>query len=298
MKATTLKSCFFLVVTLVLTDANKLTVLHLTKQDVEATFEDESSGNGIHIDSAYGRLTISTLTGRTLVSAKTSDTSGYRYEVVTLLSDTYVRDKLMGDVPVTKEFAEYILGSEDAERTLIQRQLLASFNARKRSQDTMVTAIGELLRAPETSLMKAAVAALADYENRRITGVSYPAVLPFFAFVTRLLEVEKQINEQAKPVTVDNFKHKLLKRQSNVSDDDYNDDDDDDYDDCLDYCPPCEDDSCLGMCGFGCSCWSFLCGDCCYHVGCYDHRLCCRENFFSIACMFPIYFKCEENYYC
>ena len=50
---------------------------------------------------------------------------------------------------------------------------------------------------------------------------------------------------------------------------------------------------CLGMCGPGCSCWSFACGDCCYWAGCYQHDLKCRDSFFSFACLLPFNFACN-----
>ena len=58
------------------------------------------------------------------------------------------------------------------------------------------------------------------------------------------------------------------------------------------YCPRGEcpvGNTCLGMCGPSCSmCWDywFICDDCCFHRGCYDHDLCCsRGLFFSIYVM-------------
>jgi hypothetical protein len=46
------------------------------------------------------------------------------------------------------------------------------------------------------------------------------------------------------------------------------------------YCQAYPDraDSCYGMCGPGCSCWSWVCGDCCYHSGCAVHDSWCREG--------------------
>ena len=35
---------------------------------------------------------------------------------------------------------------------------------------------------------------------------------------------------------------------------------------------------CYGMCGNGCSCWSWVCGDCCYHGGCAQHDSWCRNG--------------------
>lgn len=51
---------------------------------------------------------------------------------------------------------------------------------------------------------------------------------------------------------------------------------------------------CVGMCGAGCSCWSWVCGDCCLHQGCYHHDICCgRDGYFSWSCAFPWNFSCS-----
>lgn len=46
------------------------------------------------------------------------------------------------------------------------------------------------------------------------------------------------------------------------------------------YCQayPNGGNSCYGMCGPGCSCWSWVCGDCCYHYGCAVHDSWCRQG--------------------
>ena len=50
---------------------------------------------------------------------------------------------------------------------------------------------------------------------------------------------------------------------------------------------------CLGMCGPGChTCLKFMCGDCCFHKGCYDHDKCCERNAWGMACLIPIGFNC------
>lgn len=45
---------------------------------------------------------------------------------------------------------------------------------------------------------------------------------------------------------------------------------------CNDY--PNSDDGCFGMCGDGCSCWRWVCGDCCWHPGCAVHDAFCRSG--------------------
>lgn len=52
--------------------------------------------------------------------------------------------------------------------------------------------------------------------------------------------------------------------------------------------------NCLGMCGKGCSCWKRVCGDCCWHRGCYEHDLCCGRKKGKISCWIPLGFKCSS----
>ena len=53
---------------------------------------------------------------------------------------------------------------------------------------------------------------------------------------------------------------------------------------------PCtrpKENKCRGMCGPGCTCWRWYCGNCCRHQGCYEHDLCCKRNLFSSYCFTP-----------
>ena len=61
-----------------------------------------------------------------------------------------------------------------------------------------------------------------------------------------------------------------------------------------DPCPPGEicDPECIGMCGQLCSCWPWLCGDCCYWLGCYQHDRSC-ESYLSFSCILPFNFDCN-----
>ena len=44
--------------------------------------------------------------------------------------------------------------------------------------------------------------------------------------------------------------------------------------------------NCFGLCGYGCSCWSSVCGDCCVHEYCLTHDDCCSRNgFWSWSCL-------------
>ncbi|KAJ7365378.1 hypothetical protein OS493_005485 [Desmophyllum pertusum] len=49
---------------------------------------------------------------------------------------------------------------------------------------------------------------------------------------------------------------------------------------------------CRGMCGPTCTCWSLICGDCCYHQGCYEHDRCCDvKGFWDTYCLLPFMYS-------
>ena len=57
---------------------------------------------------------------------------------------------------------------------------------------------------------------------------------------------------------------------------------------------PDKDELCIGMCGPECKCWCWVCGDCCFYQGCYEHDICCRNNVYSFDCWFPYNFSCNS----
>ena len=67
-----------------------------------------------------------------------------------------------------------------------------------------------------------------------------------------------------------------------------------------DRCPSSEETDCNGMCGYGCGCWKWTCGDCCVHKGCLGHDECCRkdQSMWNTGCLFPYGFQCDKPYEC
>ena len=104
-----------------------------------------------------------------------------------------------------------------------------------------------------------------------ITGYDYPIMLQFYATVLRIRALSG--NPTVQPSSVAKS--------------------DQDKKNCLDQCPPCKESGCHGMCGNECECWSWVCGDCCFHQGCYDHGHCCEEDPYSFSCLFPWNFSCD-----
>ena len=58
--------------------------------------------------------------------------------------------------------------------------------------------------------------------------------------------------------------------------------------------------TCTGMCGPSCTCWTWVCGDCCLHSGCYEHDMCCDQNPLGSRCIAPWYygFTCDSYKKC
>ena len=140
--------------------------------------------------------------------------------------------------------------------------------------------IRDLLQIEEITLLEDASRAVGE---RGVTGKNTPMVLPFHMFalkMTQLLDAQNSItnkqNEKS-PVPVVVSSHK--KRAA----------------DCKKYK---EYDDCKGLCGKGCSCWKWVCDDCCYHQGCFDHDECCEiHGYFSSECINNSW-ECDEPYYC
>ena len=140
----------------------------------------------------------------------------------------------------------------------------------------LVHVIQDLRSMTEINLLEEAARGVGE---KGINGKNTPAAMPFFMFALRIT----QHHMHAQGLFTGNTTLIRHERQSH---------------ECSDSCPPCPDDECNGMCGYGCNCWEFVCGDCCYHTGCADHDNCCRSSFIQTSCLAPISFSCEEHYSC
>ena len=59
-------------------------------------------------------------------------------------------------------------------------------------------------------------------------------------------------------------------------------------------CEKPTENNCRGLCGKGCTCWRWVCGDCCWYRGCYEHDLCCKKRPYSSFCLVPVGFRCSR----
>ena len=171
-------------------------------------------------------------------------------------------------------------------------------------------AITDLINDPHTPVIVAA--AITMGKQKRIIGSDYPPVLPFYA-IAKLLSNRlnnPQVQERGKnslscsPVLAQLFRKSHPKSPLAIAIKQ-----DKAKATCFPYlvcdmdmpcyydCPPCPYNECLGMCGAGCDCWDWFCGDCCWHKGCCIHDSCCdMHGFFSMPCFNVLTLTCEDFY--
>ena len=190
-----------------------------------------------------------------------------------LLISTVSGETLIETSPITerdgkKLRAVYIMGREYLQ------QSSSSHSDQPVDHNTPLSdALQELLHVEEVGLLEETAKAIGQ---KGLTGKNTPAAMPFFIFALRVTQLSAEGN--------DNVFTRNTTRLRRAT--------------CRNTCPPCPNDNCFGMCGKGCSCWSWVCGDCCWHTGCYYHDKCCAEQFFQTRCLIPLGFDCNKPYSC
>ena len=108
--------------------------------------------------------------------------------------------------------------------------------------------LDEMLALPEMGQLPTLSRALGA---RGITGMDYPAVLALHKVAQQTAQTLKVNIPKLDPIAAEKG-----------------------------YCQayPNAGSSCFGMCGPGCDCWSWVCGDCCYHWGCAVHDDWCNDG--------------------
>ena len=253
-------------------------ILHistLTENSVEGEYrESATSERGIRFVSSPDTLAITTLDGAPLLIADEPRAEG-SLRVVSIAGSTFVQyneaeESQAVDYAVPTSMEDTIKSVRSKLHAYVRS--LEGIETETHSK-SLENSIENLLIQPEVDLIKPAAFALGA---QGVTGKEFPGILPFYLAALQLEKITMSKNSET-----DYQLHKRLRRAG-----------------CLAQCPPCPNDDCLGMCGLACNCWKFLCNDCCYHLGCYEHDLCCRDRFVQTSCLFPFRFSCESHYRC
>lgn len=246
-------------------------VASLTTSVADFAYEDLSSGRGLHVVSSPDSLYISTMEGRCLIAA--DEASGESLRLITVGRTMFIQVKSSSGESQDFSVPDAYTGINNAELTVL-RDLVRILNSSSSDQEVSHIRLWQslltILSYPEARLLQSAAVALG---RRGVTGLDFPSVLPFYMSALQLSQL------QGGNITAGSLFHDVT-------------------DDCLSQCPPCPYQECLGLCGYGCNCWKWVCGDCCYHLGCYEHDICCRKKFIRTACLLPFNFKCESGYTC
>ena len=242
---------------------------------VQGTFT-TVSGSGIHFSCGVDSLLVTTMDGHPLI---VGESAVGEFRVLTIDGNDFV---LKGDTQyAVPRSLPSVRGSTDANRLGSLVRKLDGISRVAHNQ-RFESSIGVMITRPETALLKAAAFALG--EDAGVTGLEYPVVVPFYRVA---LTVESIFLNETAPAS-DRQKRASYKCNDRTT------------------CPPCTDGSCVGLCGRTCTCWSFVCGDCCFHQFCFSHDLCCKEQgFYSFACFGVITTggvlsasRCDSTYNC
>ncbi len=122
----------------------------------------------------------------------------------------------------------------------------------------------QLLARPEIQLIEAAAVAMG---NEGITGIQYPAALSFYMTALHIAGQSPGSEIELQPARSKRFVWPWESTESCHHG----------YSCPVGECPinlP-SINPCFGMCGPQCTCWWWVCGDCCWHLGCHDHDFIC-----------------------
>ena len=286
-------------------DSWKLNMLTVTAEKIEGTFL--TPNRGIHfLSEAYGdsqRFSVVTIDGNQIIFAERKDKSATLVSLTGkdfLLVNKFFAGSTVMDYVVPPALSRQIKDSLRGRR--ITQKLLRHLD-RSGVNATRDDAFKELIMRPEVELIVAAAKALG---NTGLRGRRSPAAMTFYVFAKQLAMVKMhELGSLVGEGGESGFDERLLQHYQrrekrsreycdNIPSGIFFSNDR--------YCPRGEcpvGDKCLGMCGPQCSvCWDywFICDDCCFHRGCYDHDLCCgRDGYLSWSCLTVVFdFDCDR----
>lgn len=228
-------------------------------------------------------LAVTTLEGNPIVSSRKP--KGSSMMTLTIGGTKFVTVMNQPDFVVPADFHDYVELALEQNR-IMPIVALQYFSARNADM-TRKEAVDDLISRGEPDLIVEAAKALG---NAGVMGPDSPAAQKFFVLAMRLEKIKKRLQNQAESNINDHLPHSLFQSVSSESD----------KDTCAKMCTTgkCpyygkKSYYCEGMCGYKCTCWKFVCGDCCVHQGCLEHDRCC-ETYWSLKCLVPIKFSCTH----
>ena len=276
-------------------EVGKLRVITITQEKIKGEYYTPSGG--IHfqseINGEYHFLSVTTPDGEPIVMAKQFQESETLMTVTErnfLVTNTH-------DENGFSKYTDYVVPGTylDAVESALKKNQLSSKILRqlddRNTNETRQIAFEELALRDEIELITEAARTLGKLG---ITGNENPAALPFYVLAMRLQKYRNNILNDTgvteKPIQ--NPQKRQLLPALYIAVELY---------ELIDICVTGRrpwygyGSNCHGMCGPGCECWSWACGDCCVHQGCRQHDTCCGVyGYWSWECLSVWNFSCSS----
>ena len=268
-----------------------LKVIVITPEELQGEYY--GSAGGIHfqttVNSSYVTLFVATESGEPVVNILhpvdlSMTMMGVKNTNFLVMENQQGQEKYMGYVipsNLTNLMHSMMLGQGNMSNEVLQQL------DNKTVDQTRQSSLENLASTQEALLIIEAAKALG---NKGVQGSDYPSAMSFYQLA---LQIANTREADASSVTQrsDNPRQKRAMQCSSVNA----------------VCERCPfrryNNNCFGMCGKSCSCWSFVCGDCCVHQYCLTHDQCCADRgFFSFACLSVAWrvlgSRCSQTYNC
>jgi len=259
------------IVLCVLTASGKLTDFMWAHYEVSGVYKNEDGSLGIRFISRVDFLHITTLNNVTMVY----------FDSFHEVNKRMARSLFIGD-------SEY-LQHQYASHSHLDRPV-------SNTSIPMDNAIKDLLGLEEAKLLEEASHAIGE---QGVIGKETPAIMPFYTFSLKVVQAidsystlqgstSNEISETTEPRDKRFFSWARSWINGYLTG----------WSGCKRYK---NNKDCKGLCGIRCTCWWFVCGDCCYHRACYDHDDCCeRKGYTHWRCIVApdVLLNCEAPFSC
>lgn len=244
------------------------------------------------------RMEVMSVTGETVVTAFHSMSTNTT--MVNINSTNFFIRKMSS---IDSKYDDYIIPNESAMNMTLSmmnnEQEMNEENMNLLNKDgikeTRHSAIYSLAMSDEGKLIIEAAQVLGY--NHNMHGIDYPVIMKFYILALRLSKIRNDSTVMFKSVNHTARKQVIREEQCEA------------YDTTCPskaLCPyrsAMYDNDCFGLCGYGCHCWTFVCGDCCIHQYCLTHDHCCAvRSFLSWDCLSAAWNKvvsdCEDVFDC
>ena len=262
------------------TAETKLQIISATQERLEANLFSSTTGihilSQVHSNGELVQVSITTMDGETIFAVDRPIDSSQ--SLLTLAGSEFLMINETMDSGESKmsEYAvpeAYSLQVKNAmKRHMLSKPLLRHLDSENVNSSGR-NAIDSLLVRPEVQLIATAAVALG---NNGLHGKENPPAMAFYATALRFSAILNEHDpDMSDSEAVQRNKRWWWSSTTYCSNSDSN---------CsTGTCPI--GSNCSGLCGPGCTCWWFVCFDCCYNVGCYLHDVYgCPDGRDSLQC--------------